>query len=196
MELDLHQRIAHRAIGLLVPTAQLIERSVPFEVAGAQLRALEDIDRLVHATIHAVTSRGPTLRLSSLADVLLLADRNTHLAVDAIARADRWRVRALIEFGIRDAYQQAQLELPAEWRKAMAVRARHRDRLVERAYLAAQRRPVVEELAYLRLMHGWRDRIRYVGGYLTPDSDYIEQYGRAGPLAQVKYLASKVGLRR
>ena len=82
---------------------------MPFEVAGAQLRALDDIDRLIHATIHAVTSRGPTQRLSSLADVLLLADRRPQLAAEAIARAERWRVRSLIELGIRDAYEQAQL---------------------------------------------------------------------------------------
>ena len=36
---------------------------------------------------------------------------------------------------------------------------------------------------------------RYVGGYLTPDRDYTEQHGRAGALAQAKYLASKLRVR-
>jgi hypothetical protein len=195
MELDLHQRIAHRALGLLVPTAELIERSTPFEVAGRTLRALDEVDRVIHATIHAVTSSGRTSRLSSVADVLLLAERSSDRAASTIARAERWRVRSLIELGIRDAYQQAQLAVPDEWRHAMAGRAHRRDRLVDRAYLAPARRPVVEELAYLRLLRGWRDRFRYVGGHLAADGDDGPPHGRAGARGRAKYLASKLRVR-
>jgi hypothetical protein len=195
MELDLHQRIAHRAIGVLVPTAELMRRGVPFQVAGAELRALDDVDRLIHAALHAVTSRGPTSRLSSLADVLLLMNRRPELAADTVARAEGWRVRSLLERGLHLAYGEAELDVPRTWREAMSLPVRRRDRLVDRAYLSAARRPVIEELAYLRLMDRWADRFGYVGGYFATDRKYVDQHGRSGPLAQARYVMAKLRAR-
>jgi hypothetical protein len=192
MELDLHQRIGHRALGLLVPTRELLDHAVPFEIAGAELRALDEIDRLIHSAIHAVTSRGLSRRLSSVADVLLAADRRPHLAGDVLAQAERWRVRSIVERGVRDAYAAAQLGVHAEWADAMRRPIRRRDRLVDRAYLSSFRRPVVEELAYLRLLASWRERWRYARGYLATDADYASQHGRSGVGAQARYLASKL----
>ena len=195
MELDLHQRIAHRAVGVLVPTAELMRRAVSFHVAGTELRALDDVDRLVHAALHAVTSRGPTLRLSSLADVLLLTNRRPALAADTVARAERWRVRSLLERGLRLAYGEAELDVPTAWQEAMSGPVRRRDRLVDRAYLSAARRPVIEELAYLRLMDRWMDRFGYVGGYFATDRQYVDQHGRSGWFAQARYVMAKLRAR-
>ncbi len=39
MELDLHQRIGRRALGVLVPTHELLHDAVPFEIAGARAAA-------------------------------------------------------------------------------------------------------------------------------------------------------------
>jgi Uncharacterised nucleotidyltransferase len=192
MELDLHQRIAHRALGLRVPTRELLDRAVPFEIAGSEVLALDDIDRLIHAALHAVTSRGSYRRLSSVADVLLLADRRSHLAGDVLARTERWRVRSLVERGVRDAYAAAQLEVPDVWTAAMRCPVRHRDRLVDRAYLSAGRRPLSEELAYLRLLPGWWNRWRYTRGYFAIGPDYASQHGRSGVRAQARYVVSKL----
>ncbi len=192
MELDLHQHIAHRAIGLLVPTAELLRRSVPVDIAGTALRGLDAVDRVIHAALHAVTSRGPTSRLSSLADVLLLTDRRPALATDVIARAERWRVRSLVEHGLGLAYAEAELDMAAEWSEAMRRSSRRRDRLVDLAYLSPIRRPVIEELAYLRRMDRWTDRARYVRGYFRTDHAYVDQHRRSGPLAQARYVMAKL----
>src|SRR5262245_1932953 len=191
-ELDLHQRVAPRALGLRVPTRELLDRAVPFDIAGTTLLALNEIDRLIHSTIHAVTSRGPGRRLSSFADVLLEAHRYEHRAPEVLARADGWRVRSIVERGVLDAYAAARLEVPPAWTEAMRRPIRRRDRLVDRAYLAPNRQPVFEELAYLRLLPGWRSRWQYVRGYLTTTPAYEERYGRSGMLAQTKYLISKL----
>ena len=74
VEVDLHQHIAHRALGQLIPTHELLADSVQYEIAGRQLRALSRPDRLIHAAIHAVSSRGAYHPLSTTADVLLLAE--------------------------------------------------------------------------------------------------------------------------
>jgi hypothetical protein len=39
---------------------------------------------------------------------------------------------------------------------------------------------------------GWRNRWRYVRGYLATDPDYAVQHGRSGALAQARYLVSKL----
>jgi hypothetical protein len=192
VELDLHQHIGHRALGVLVPTRELLDRAVTFEIAGVELRALDEIDRLIHSAIHMVASRGPNRRLSSVADVLLAAERRPHLAREVLARAERWRVRSLVERAVLDAYELAQLQVRTEWEEAMLRPVRRRDRLVDRAYLSPVRRPVTEELAYLRLLPGWGDRWRYVCGYLATDDDYAQQHGRRSVGAQIGYVARKL----
>jgi hypothetical protein len=192
MELDLHQRIGHRALGVLVPTSELLDRAVTLDIAGADLLALDEIDRLIHSALHMVSSRGLNRRLSSVADVLLAAERRPHLAGEVLARAERWRVRSLVERGVRDAYDAAQLDLRPEWAEAMLQPIRHRDRLVDRAYLSPVRRPMTEELAYLRLLPDWRDRWRYTRGYFATDPEYARQHGRSGVRAQARYVVSKL----
>jgi len=192
MELDLHQRIARRALGLRVPSAELLDAAISFEVAGFELRALNDLDRIVHAALHMVAARGLDRALSSVADVLVMADRRPYLAVEALARAERWRVRPLLERGVREAYARAHLDVHTSWAEAMRLPIRHRDRLVERAYLSARRSPLVRELAYARLLKGWRNRWRYLVGYFKTDPDYARQHRRSGVRAQSKYVLSKL----
>ena len=48
-EPDLHQRIGHRALGILVPTREVLDRATPFEIGGVELWSLDEIDRLIHA---------------------------------------------------------------------------------------------------------------------------------------------------
>lgn len=192
VELDLHQRIGHRALGLRIPTAELLERAVPFDIAGSTLFALHDIDRLIHAAVHMVSSRGVNRRLSSVADVLVAASLRRGVAWQVLDQAEGWRVRPLIEHAVLIAHQSAGVQVPTEWLVAMRKPTRQRDRLVERAYLGEQRRPLTEELAHLRLLHHWRDRSRYVAGYLSTDAEYAAQHGRSGTAAQVRYLVSKL----
>jgi hypothetical protein len=192
MELDLHQRIGRRALGLLVPTGELLDHAITFEVAGTELSALDNIDRLIHSALHVVAAFEVNRRLSSVADVLLGAGRRADVADEALARAERWRVRSLVERGITEAYAVARLDQHPAWREAMRRPTRRRDVLVDRAYLGAVRRPAMEELAYLRLFADWPNRWRYVRGYFAFGSDYAAQHGRSGLRAQARYVLSKL----
>lgn len=189
-EVDLHQRIAHRALGRVIPPDALLSTAVDYEIAGRTLRALCPTHRLIHAAVHAASSRGPYRRLSSLADVLVLADAHAERAGDVFGEAERWRVRALVRASIEEAYGTAKLAVPNPWRSE-ASRAR-RSSFVDRVYLGPRRRPFLEEAAHLMVMSNWSDRRRYLFGYFMTDPDYADRKGRAGIAAQSRYLWHKL----
>jgi hypothetical protein len=141
-----------------------------------------------------VAARGLDRRLSSVGDVLVAVNTRPNLAGEVLERAEHWRVRPLVERGVRDAYAAARLEIPVLWANAMRGPIHRRDRLVEAAYLGDVPRPFLRELAYLRLMKSWRHRWRYTTGYFKTDADYAAEYGRSGPRAQWKYVRSKLRL--
>ena len=192
VEVDLHQRIAHRAIGELVRTQDLLANTQGYEIAGKQLQSLSREDRLIHAAIHSITSRGPYSRLSSTADVLVLADAAREAPQAALERADSFRITSLMLRAVESAYAAAQLPLPTAWLQANIQSAGGDDRLTGWAYLSPARRPAIEELAYLRLMRGWRNRYDYVRGYFTTDADYSARRHRSGLVDQSKYLLSRL----
>jgi hypothetical protein len=192
VEVDLHQRVAHRALGLLIAPWELLADAVEYQLAGRSLRALHPTHRLIHAAVHTGASRGPYRRLSSLADVLVLADANAGSAEEVLAQADRWRIRPLVRSTVEEAYTTASLLVPDAWRSAASQPRRHRNLLVDRAYLGPRRRPVAEELAYFQLMSAWNDRGRYLRGYFTTDPDYAERKRRSGLGSQARYLWARL----
>ncbi len=188
VELDVHQRVGHRALGWLVPTEALLRDRVSFELAGRTVWALSDLDRTIHACIHSVASRGEYRRLSSVADVLLLSYLHEDRAAEVIERAAGWRVRSLVEAGVRDAWRAAQLPLPDGWAAAFRAPAARRSWLVDRAYLGERRRPLTEELAHLRHLPDTRDRASYLWGLVAPGAEYRAVKGRRGVRSQLRYL--------
>lgn len=191
VELDLHQRIGHRAVGLLVRPDDLLEQRVGFEIAGRRLSALGPRDRLIHAAIHAVTSRGTTRRLSSVADVALLSQQQARDASGVLDRSERWRVRGFVDTAIRAAYGAAQLPVPEAWANAMEGPS-SQNLLVDRAYLSGRHRPVLQELAYLRLMRSWKDRMLYLDGHIRVGSAYAAEHDRHGLPGILGHLWSKL----
>lgn len=191
-EVDLHQRIAHRAVGRLVPTTELLENVRGYTIAGRDLWALSDIDRVIHAALHDRLSRGRYAHLSSTADVLVLTRHHAALAEAVAKRSDRWRVRSLVAAAIRSAYAAAGEPVPVSWQEAFAKPAAGRSILVNRAYLGPKRRPLTEEAAHLQTLPGWSERSRYVSGYFATDPDYAAQNKRPGMWAQTRYLLSRL----
>jgi len=191
MELDLHQRVAHRALGLLIPASELLERAAPFQIGNAQVAALDAVDRVIHAAVHTATA-GPNVRLSSLADVLVLTDRHADKALEVLDRADRWRVRSIVQRGIGKAYEAAALEAPHHWRLAERRPGQSRDRLIEFCFAGPHRRPAAEEVAYLRLMDRWSDRVRYLVGHIAPGRDFSNVHGGTGLGGRTRYLRNKL----
>lgn len=191
VELDLHQRIGHRALGLAVPTADLLEHRVPFEIAGRRLFALSSADRLIHAAIHERTSRGSTKRLSSVADVAVLAQMHCSDADEILRRAEGWRVRSFVEAAISAAYGAASVAIPHRWVVAMTRPTRSNSMLLDRAYLSGRHRPLLQELAYLKLMDSWTARALYLDGHLRVGPAFAAAHDRHGIRRALHHLWSK-----
>lgn len=191
-ELDLHQRVAHRAVGLRVPVSDLLRDRVKFEIAGTELWALSPTHRLLHAALHAQLSRDESRRLSSIADVLLLATRLSPLAAEVAEVAEGWRVRSIVERSILAAHEFAAIAVPACWLSAFDQPAGSRDRLIDAAYRGQRRHPVLEEWAHLRLMPSWTDRTAYLRGLILPGAKFARESGRHGRGAQARHLLSRL----
>jgi len=191
-ELDVHQRLAHRAVGLRIPVEQLMRDRVGFELAGVEINALSANHRLVHAAVHAEMSRLESRRLSSVADVLLLATTHAAAADVVVDVVDEWRIRPLFERSIRRAFAEADLPVPATWETAMSRPLAQRDRMIEWAYGGGRRRPVREELAHLRLIQRPTERWTYLRSLLVTDEEYERRSGRRGRMAQLRYLAGRL----
>jgi hypothetical protein len=191
-ELDLHQHVAHRALGLMVPTHELLADRAPFVIAGRTVWALCRPDRLIHGAIHAAVSRGAYQRLSSATDVLRLVELTADEAGPIVDRAERWGVRSIVEQAVRTAHATADVPIPAPWQQAMEAPRRRRSRLVDAAYLSPARRPVLEELAYLRLLPGWGARWRYLSGYFVIEDRAAGDRQRVGLRERARYLWSRL----
>lgn len=193
-DVDLHQALGRRSIGLKIPAREICSRTTTFELAGTALRALDAGDRLVHAVVHGGTSRGVFRRLSSTADVLVLAESPAVDPAVVVERAVRWRIVALLREVLLDAHATAGVALPHRWAEVLAEVERTgagRDRLWEAAHLSPTRRAALEELAMLRDL-SWGRRWRYVSGYLRTDEAYAARHGRRGVGDQARYLRGKL----
>lgn len=189
-ELDLHQHIAHRALGLVVPTAALLESTTTFSIAGRAMRALRGEDRLIHAALHAIASRGRYRRLSSVADVIVLAEKLHAESSVVFERSERWRIRSLVEAAISDAYREAMLRIPEAWIPGRSRATSHLMGvgLIDYAYLGPSRRLGAEELVHLRHLPSWRDRLLYAYGHLRVDHGK----GSGGLRHRLRYLRSRL----
>jgi hypothetical protein len=191
VEVDLHQRVAHRAIGLMVPTGELLRQRRSYAVADQPLWALSDVHRLIHAALHASLSRGETRRLSSIADVLVMSQQRPDLARFVADEAVAWSTGNLVMTSIATAHEAAGLQLPDVWNEARADLPT--PSWEERVHLDERRRPWAVELAYLRRLPTWGDRSRYIGGHLYGVGG---QGGMRSTIRRVTYLSSKARSRR
>lgn len=189
-ELDVHQRLAHRAIGRMIPVDLLVAGRSSLRIAGTLVWALGADDRLLHAALHAELSHGVSRRLSSVGDVLLLASAMVERAPTILARANAWSLRPMIERSIASAFVLARLAVPEGWSEAMTVPA-HRDRLVELTYGGDRRHRLLEEVLHARTLSSWRDRWTYLSAFVSTGEDYAARQGR-DLRAQLAYLRRRL----
>lgn len=192
VEVDLHQRIAHRSLGHRLDTGELLSRRTSYSIAGQHLWALDDVDRVIHAAVHHATSRAPHAHLSSTVDLLVMCERRADRADDVVERSSQFHTRHLVRRAIEHAYAAAAAPVPDAWASAFEPGPSITERLAVLPYTGDRRRPALEELYHLAAISGWRRRWRYVSGYFATDDDYREQHRRAGFRSQARYLVSRL----
>ncbi len=183
LALDLHWHVSNRLwMRRLLPTSDLIGRSVPAPFAGASARRVCDDDGLLIACVHPAAHHARHSLMKWSLDVALLARR---LSLDD---AERFRARvralgvsALVARALRDAQALVDGEAPALLQTTM-VDAIGRDGAgdASRAWLDPNRDQLRDALDDFRALSRWRDRARLVREHLLPPASFMRaRYGAA-----------------
>ena len=85
IEIDLHLGLVGGYFGVVSDTGLLLDDLVDYEVADHRLPALDAVGRIVHAAIHS--AGGPTIRLGSAADIIVLAQTDAVTRDRVVARS-------------------------------------------------------------------------------------------------------------
>lgn len=184
LELDLHRTFCTAPLGLQIDLGDLWEEYEQFTLAGQTLRALPRELRLLNAAYSGVVS-DVTPSLATLRDIAQLAlhprldgDRVRDLAlrwgggaVLATAVAETWRALRIGDMTGLSAWAQAYRPRPDELR-TLAL------------YRGSRSSETARALATLKILPGWRDRMRF-GMTLAFADDAFAQASNSGKVGRV-----------
>lgn len=183
MAVDLHWHISNRLwMRRLLPTSELIARSVPAPFAGASARRVGNDDGVLIACLHPAAHHAKDTKLKWWLDVGLLSRRLS--AEDAgrfRARVKAMGVSALVARALHDARAVVDGAAVALLQPAMidAIAADGADD-PSRAWLDPNREQLQDVLDDLRALSGWRDRARLLREHLLPPVWFMRaRYGAA-----------------
>ena len=107
-EIDIHTMLGQGYFGLAIPLEELMATPDPYTIGGVPMLALDGPNRLIHAALHAAASNYTGMH--SRRDVLQLALGGPVDWTEAIDRARRWKIDALIARGIVTAWSTFEVE--------------------------------------------------------------------------------------
>lgn len=170
IDVDVHVTLAQGYFGLAIPAEELFAAGERFEVGGVSATALDGPNRLLHAAIHQASPGHAGLH--SARDVPQLVLVSGVAWEEAVARAERWRVDALVARGVLAAW--GRFRLPdhpiVEWARSCSVGG------VQRTALALNDRRGGDFLSGPLALPPWR-----WPGYLLPlafpSRAYLRQEG-------------------
>lgn len=196
MAVDLHWHVSNRVwMRRLLPTSDLIARSVPAPFAGEAARRVCDDDGLVIACLHPAAHHTRHLLMKWSLDVALVARRLS--AQDAArfrARAKSLGVSALVARALTDARTlvagEAIALLHADTVQAIADDGADDP---SRAWLDPNRDQLQDAVDDFRALSGWRDRARLVREHLLPPVSFMRaKYGAAPAVVLPALYAHRV----
>jgi hypothetical protein len=104
LEIDIHSMLGQGYFGLSIPFDELMDRPDPFTIGGVKLFGLDGPNRLIHAAHHVGVSSAGYTGMHSRRDVLQVALVGSVDWREAIDRATRWKVDALVARGVATAW--------------------------------------------------------------------------------------------
>jgi hypothetical protein len=179
IELDLHRTLVLGPFGLWLHPDELFEHAVPFILGGRTLLRLDDVDRLIHACLHASLGTLPD-QLWTVRDVAQTAidsDLDWTLVED---RARQWRVGAVVRHALGRASELLEFPLPREADRLRDYSPSRGERRALETFLTERRDRGGTALSTLRAIPGIRGKAAYVRALLFPDRDFVVARAQQG----------------
>lgn len=183
MVIDLHWHVSNRLwLRRLLPTVELLGRSVPAPFAGGAASRISDEDALLIACLHPAAHHSRHTLLKWSLDVARMAARWPGEDVERFAsRARSLEVSALVAHALRAAQPLVDAELVPLLRTSTIAgfeAAGAADS--SRVWLDPRRDQLQDALDDFRALRGWRDRGRLIREHLWPPASFMRaQYGHA-----------------
>lgn len=181
MALDLHWHVSNRLwLRRLLPTSEIIDRSVAAPFAGQSALRMGDDDALCLACLHPSAHHAKNTLMKWSLDVALLARRLSRDDVRRFrARVKSLGISALVARALRHAQTLVDTAavplLQPETVEAIATDGAD-DR--SRVWLDPNRDQLRDAIDDLRALSGWRDRVRLVREHLLPPVSFMrDKYG-------------------
>jgi hypothetical protein len=173
LEVDLHRALATGPYLHWIPAEGIFEHTAVFEVAGSQLRRLDDTAAFLHACVHASLGSRPPL-LMPLRDVAQIAScrRVDWEVVRSLAAA--WKLQAVVRHALATA--SAVLDVPlaseaAELKDTLAPERKEHGALA--AFTTERRERGARDIWALRTIPGLREKVAYAWAKLVPDRTFL-----------------------
>lgn len=181
MALDLHWHVSNRVwMRQLLPTSDLIARSVPAPFAGESARRVCDDDGVLIACLHPAAHHSRRTLMKWSLDVALLARRSSPQDAGRFrARAKSLGVSAIVARALTDARRLVDGDavplLHADMVHAMSTDGADDP---SRAWLDPHRDQLQDAVDDFRALSGWRDRMRLLREHLLPPVSFMRaKYG-------------------
>jgi hypothetical protein len=176
VEIDVHRTFLEGAYGMTVVLPDLFAPPYRFPLAGCDLDALPQPQRLLHACFAAAFGDWPP-RLMSLRDVAELVLRERPHVVDVLTMARSWRAEAVVARALTTAWTTLAISLRppiVEW--AFRYQPSRTDRLLLGAHTGPAR-AFTRHAAALVVLPTMRDRLGYLHAIALPQREYLEARG-------------------
>jgi hypothetical protein len=176
VELDVHRTFVEGAFGMTVGLDDLFAPPYRFPIAGCDLDALPQPQRLLHACYAAAFGDWPP-RLMSLRDVAQLVLRERPQVLDVLMMARAWRAEAVVARALTTAWTTLAITMQppvVEW--AFRYEPTRLDRLLLGAH-EGPARAFTRHAAALVVLPSARDRLDYLHAIAMPQREYLQARG-------------------
>jgi hypothetical protein len=182
VQVDLHRTLAQGPFGQWMDADELFDRTTSFELAGRNLRRLDDTALLLHACVHASLGWTPP-ELLPLRDVAQISTAGEVDWVSLEALAARWRLGVVLVHAFATTLQAFGHVLPSPARGLMETEVRPEERRALRAYITDRRWRGAGVLPTLRALRGVRTKAAYLTALILPKREFVQARARNGERA-------------
>lgn len=173
VQVDLHRTLAQGPFGQWMDPDELFGRTTSFELAGRNLKRLDDTALLLHACVHASLGWTPPelLPLRDIAQISTVGDVDW-ASLEGLAA--RWRLSAVLVHAFTTTMEAFGPVVPSHGRLLMHLDVQPEESRALRAYITDRRWRGATVLPTLRAMRGVRTKAAYLTALILPKREFVK----------------------